>query len=91
MEPGGQPGAHTLPNCCKLWPAVALREGSCLALRNALSEERRADQARDRIGKGRPGAEQEGEETQEDHSATGLAVSACGDWLSFQVVSGQSL
>ena len=35
-----------------------------------------ADQARDRIGKGRPDAEQEGEETQEEHSATGLTVSA---------------
>ena len=46
--------------------------GSCLTLRNELSEETRADKARDFIGKGR---EQQGKGTQENCSATRLSVS----------------
>ena len=55
---------------------MAPRAGSCLTLRNELSEETRADQARDLIGKGHPGAEQAGEGAQEDRSATWLTVPA---------------
>ena len=57
-------------------------------LRNELSEETRADKARDLIGKGCLGREQEGKGTQEDCSAMRLAV------LGFMVmglVSGWSL
>ena len=43
-------------------------------LRNELSEETRADKARDFIGKGCLGREQEGKGTQEDCSAMRLAV-----------------
>ena len=39
-----------------------------------MSEETRADKARDFIGKGHPGGEQEGKGTQENCSATWLAV-----------------
>ena len=48
--------------------------GSCLTLRSELSEETRVDKARDFIGKGPPGGEQEGKGTQESCSATWLAV-----------------
>ena len=52
----------------------------------------RADKARDFIGKGHPGGEQEGKGTQEDCSATWLAVSGIMviGLISFRVVSGQS-
>ena len=53
VELGLQLGAHTLLNCCKLLPSIAPREGSCLTLRNEVSEETCADQARDLIGKER--------------------------------------
>ena len=43
-------------------------------LRNELSEETRADKARDFIGKGCLGREQEGKGTQKDCSAMWLAV-----------------
>ena len=50
-----------------------------------------ADKARDFIGKGHPGAEQEGEGTQENYSVTWLAVSGFyGDGISFWVVFSQS-
>ena len=39
-------------------PYRAPRVGSCLTLRKELSEETRADKARDFIGKGHPGGEQ---------------------------------
>ena len=64
--------------------------GSCLTLRNELSEETRADKARDFIGKGRPG---------QSSSVRGpgeqLCCGACipgfyGDGISFQVVLSQS-
>ena len=45
-----------------------------------MSEETRADKARDFIGKGHPGGEQQGEETQESCSAAWLAM------LGFMVV-----
>ena len=51
--------------------------GSCLTLRNELSEETRADKARDFIGKGHSGGEQQGKGSQENCSATWLAVSGC--------------
>ena len=51
-----------------------------------------ADKARDFTGKGHVGGEQEGQETQEDCSATWFTVSGfCGDGMSFWIVSGQSL
>ena len=50
-----------------------------------------ADKARDFIGKGHPGGEQEGGGTQENCSVTWLAVSGFyGDGISFQVVFSQS-
>ena len=48
--------------------------GSCLTLRNQLSEVTHADKAKDFIGKGRPGAKQEGKGNQEDCSAMWLTV-----------------
>ena len=62
--------------------------GSCLTLRNELSEETRADKARDFIGKGQPGGEQQGKGTQEDCSATRLTVSGI---MVIGLVSGLSL
>ena len=65
--------------------------GSCLVLGNELSEEthvRRADKARDFIGRGHPGGEQEGKETQEHCSVTWLAVSG---FMVMGLVSGWSL
>ena len=62
--------------------------GSCLTLGNELSEETHVDKARDFIGKGQMGGEQEAEETQENCSAAWLAD------LGFMVmglVSGWSL
>ena len=56
-------------------PYRAPRAGSCLTLRKELSEETRADKARDFLGKGHPGGEQLGKGTQENSSATRLAVS----------------
>ena len=47
-----------------------------------------ADKARDFIGKGHPGAEQEGEGTQENYSVTWLAVSG---FMVMGLVSGLSL
>ena len=47
--------------CCSKWggpPFRAPGAGSCLTLRKELSEETRADKARDFIGKGHPGGEQ---------------------------------
>ena len=62
-------------NCCRKGdPFQGLKLGSCLTLRNELSEETHADKARDFIGKGHPGGEQEGKGTQENCSAAGLAV-----------------
>ena len=57
-------------------------------LRNELSEETRADKARDFIGKGCLGREQEGKGTQEDCSAMWLAVL---DFMVMGSVSGLSL
>ena len=62
--------------------------GSCLTLGNELSEETCADKARDFTGKGCPGGEQEGEGTQEDCSATWLAVLSL---TVIKLVSGLSL
>ena len=49
--------------------------GSCLTLRNELSKETCDDKARDFIGKGHLGGEQQGKGTQEHCSATWLAGS----------------
>ena len=49
--------------------------GSCLTLGNELSKETHTDKARDFIGKGHPGGEQEGKGTQENSSVTWLSVS----------------
>ena len=56
-------------------PYRAPRAGSCLTLRKELSEETRADKARDFIGKGDPRGEQQGKGTQENCSAAWLAMS----------------
>ena len=53
---------------------MAPRVGSCLTLGKELSEETRADKARDFLGKGHPGGEQLGKGTQENSSATWLEV-----------------
>ena len=53
-----------------------------------MSEETRADKARDFIGKGRPGGEQEGKGTQENCSAAWLTVSG---FMVMGLVSGLSL
>ena len=49
--------------------------GSYLTRGKELSEETRVDKARDFIGRGHPGGEQQGEGTQETRSAAWLAVS----------------
>ena len=56
-------------------PFQGPQSGSCLTLGNELSEETRADKARDWIGKRCLGREQEGKGTQEDCSAMWLTVS----------------
>ena len=56
--------------------------------RKWLSKVSHADKARDFIGKGHPGAEQEGEGTQENYSVTWLAVSG---FMVMGLVSGLSL
>ena len=62
--------------CCRNGdPFQGPKLGSCLTLRNELSEETRADKARDFTGKGHPGGEQEGKGTQENCSAVWLKVS----------------
>ena len=48
--------------------------GSCLTLGKELSEERRADKARDFIGKGHPGGEQLGKGTQNCSAVSGFMV-----------------
>ena len=67
-----------------IWVAICCRKedlfqgpklGSCLTLGKELSEETSADKARDFIGQGHPGGEQEGKGTQENCSAAWLAVS----------------
>ena len=50
----------------------------------------RADRARDFIGKGSPGGEQEGEGTRENGSALAHSLRFYGDGISFRVVFGQS-
>ena len=69
----------------------APREGFCLTLGKELSEEIRADKARDFMGKGHPGGEQQGWENPGEllcHVARSLGF--YGDGISFQVVFGQS-
>ena len=66
----------TLSLCCRKGDHFqGPRVGSCLTLGNELSEETCADKARDFIGKGHPGGEQQGKGTQENCSAMWLAVS----------------
>ena len=67
--------------------SMAPREGSCLTLRKELSEETLADKARDFIGKGYLGREQQGKGTQEKCSAS---LGFYGDGISFWVVFSQS-
>ena len=57
----------TIQHCCRKGdPFQGLKLGSCLTLGNELSEETRADKARDFTGKGHPGGEQQGKGTQEN-------------------------
>ena len=75
--------------CCRKGdPFQGLKLGSCLTLGNELSEETHADKARDFIGKGHLGGEQEGKGTQENRSAEWLAVWGC---MVMGLVSGWSL
>ena len=60
--------------CRKGDPFQGPKLGSCLTLGKELSKETRANKARDFIGKGCPGGEQEGKGTQENCSVTWLAV-----------------
>ena len=69
-------------------PFQGPRVGSFLMLRNDLCEKKHTDKARDFTGKGCPGGEQEGEGTQEDCSATWLAVLSL---TVIKLVSGLSL
>ena len=63
--------------------------GSCLTLRNELSEETRVLTKQEIfIGKGQLGGEQQGKGTQENCSATWLTVS---DFMVMGLVSGWSL
>ena len=62
--------------------------GSCLILRKELSEEICADKARDFIGRGHPGGEQQGKGTQENCSAAWLALLG---FMLMGLVSGLSL
>ena len=69
----------------------APRAGTCLTLGKELSEETRADKARDFIRKGHPGGAQYRKGTQENCSATWLAaLGFYGDGISFRVIFGQS-
>ena len=56
-------------------PSRAPRAGSCLTLGKELSTEMHADKARDFIGRGHLGGEQQGKGTQENCSAMWLTVS----------------
>ena len=56
-------------------PPRTPRVGSCLTLGKELSEEKRADKARDFIGSRHQGGEQQGKVTQENCSAMWLPVS----------------
>ena len=49
--------------------------GFCLTLGNELSQETRADKAKDLVGKGCPGGSQQGEGSQQNCSAMWLKVS----------------
>ena len=69
-------------------PSKAPRVGSCLILRKELSEEICADKARDFIGRGHPGGEQQGKGTQENCSAAWLALLG---FMLMGLVSGLSL
>ena len=62
--------------------------GSCITLGKELSKETCADKARDFIGKGHPGREQQGKGIQENCSAMWLVVSG---FLLMGLVSGLSL
>ena len=72
-------------------PYRAPKVGSCLTLRKELSEETRADIARDFIGKGHPGGEQSGKGTQENLlCCVARSLGFYGDGISFRVVFDQS-
>ena len=75
--------------CCRKGdPFQGPTLSSCLTLRKELSEETRADKARDFIGKGHLGEEQQRKGTQENCSATWLTVSG---FMVRGLVSGWSL
>ena len=72
-------------------PFQGSKVGSCLTLRKELSEETRADKARDFIGKGHPGGEQSGKGTQENLlCCVARSLGFYGDGISFRVVFDQS-
>ena len=71
-------------------PFQGAKGGSCLTLGNELSQETRAEKARDFIGKGCPGRGQEGKGTQEDCSVMWLRLGFYGDGIIFWVVANQS-
>ena len=77
-------------HCCrKRDPFQSPKLGSCLTLRNELSEETRVLTKQEIfIGKGQLGGEQQGKGTQENCSATWLTVS---DFMVMGLVSGWSL
>ena len=62
--------------------------GSCITLRKELSKETCADKARDFIGRGHPGGEQQGKGVQENCSATWLTVAG---FMLIGLLSGLSL
>ena len=71
----GGPLSFSKHFCCRKGdPFQGPKLGSCLTLGNELSEETDANKARDFIGKGHPGGEQEGRGTQEHCSAAWLTL-----------------
>ena len=69
-------------------PFSGWRMGSCLILRNELSEETHVLTKKETVGKWCLGEEQQGKETQENCSATWLTVSG---FMGMGLVSGLSL
>ena len=82
--------ARPLWYCRQGDPFQGLRVGSCLTLRNELSEETHVlTELETLLGRGLLGGEQEGKGTQENCSVSSLGF--YGDGVSFWVFPGQSL
>ena len=81
----------SLPHCCRRGvPSRAPKVGSYLTLRKELFEEIHTDKARDFIGKGHPGGEQQGWENPGELLCHVAVSPGFYDGISFRVVFGQS-